>query len=111
MQHANRTDAIAASLSALHRDLVRLPRGGKRWRAAFARYRRTDHWRARSAWKLAIFPFCQMCMLMGIRQKRATEVHHSQYNFFNEAIIGDLVSCCKVCHLAHEQRRMRKYRK
>ena len=110
MQHANRTDAIAASLSALHRDLVRLPRGGKRWRAAFARYRRTDHWRARSAWKLAKFPFCQVCELMGIRQKRATEVHHAQYAYFCEDIIGELVSCCKFCHLGYEQRRLRRNR-
>ena len=111
MPHANRTDAIAASLSALHRALLTLPRGGKQWQAAFARYRRTDHWRARSAAKLASDPFCQICELMGNPMVKATEVHHAEYNFFSEAIIGEMVSICKKCHLAHEQRRMRRYRR
>ena len=93
---------------ALKRALLTLPRGGKQWRAAFARYRRTGHWRARSAWKLAIFPFCQVCELMGNPMVRATEVHHSVYAYFLEGL-DDLVSCCKSCHLGHEQRRMSRY--
>ena len=97
-------------LEAMNRALLTLPRGGKDWRAAFARYRETAHWRARSAAKLAANPFCQVCELMGNPMVLATEVHHAQYAYFYEEIGAGLVSCCKACHLGYEQRRMRRYR-
>ena len=111
MPHANRTDAVAATLYALHRDLVTLPRGGKQWQVAFARYRRTDHWRDWRAAKLKKFPFCQVCGLMGDPMVKATEVHHSRYAYFCEDIITEMVSICKKCHLGYEQRRMGRYKR
>ena len=98
-------------LIALRQDLLILPRGGKQWRAVFARYRRTAHWKDRSKAKLEIHPFCEVCELMGNRMVKATEVHHAKYNYFHEAILGELVSCCKTCHLGYEQRRMRRNRR
>lgn len=92
----------------LLRDLRILPRGGKDWRAVYSRYRRTDHWKRRSASKLETHPFCQMCTLMGVHQVPASEVHHAQYNFFHEAVIGELVSICRHCHRLWSNRYGRK---
>lgn len=82
----------------LLRDLRMLPRGGSEWRKAYAKYRRTSHWKDRAAFKLGMHPFCQMCSLMGVHLVRASEVHHAEYNFFHEATVGELVSICKKCH-------------
>ena len=95
----------------IFRGLLCNSRGSNEWRRYYSAYRRTDHWRARSAAKLASDPFCQVCELMGNRNIRAVEVHHAEYNFFSEAIIGEMVSICKKCHLGYEQRRMRRYKR
>jgi len=96
----------------LRRDLIFLPRGGKDWRACYSRYRRTTHWKTTRAFKLKLHPFCEVCMLMtATHTTPATEVHHRTTNFFHEAAVNDLVSCCKSCHLMWKMRRLRRNRR
>ena len=98
--------------AALRRDLMLLPRGGKQWRAVYAEYRKTSHWKATSAAQLRAFPFCAMEELMTGSRVHADESHHRATDrWFRERIGVDLVSVSKANHLLWEMRRLRRNRR
>ena len=97
---------------ALRRDLMILPRGGKQWRTAYAKYRKTAHWKVTNADQLRAFPGCQMEQLMTGSFVHADESHHRATDrWFRERIGVDLVSVSKANHLLWEMRRLRRNRR
>ena len=98
--------------NALRRDLMLLPRGGKKWRAAYAQYRKTAHWKAKNKAQLQAYPFCQMELLMTKNTIPAHESHHlATDRWFCERIGVDLGSVSKANHLMWEMRRLRRNRR
>ena len=91
------------------RGLVQSPKGSSEWRRFYSAYRKTEHWKAKRAEKLAKYPFCQLTFLMTKMAVHADEVHHSEYShWFAEDVDKDLVSVVKRNHQLWENRFGRK---
>lgn len=86
--------SVTRNASILRALLVNKP-GSPAWRRAYARYRRTEHWKKTREARLKSCSTCAMC------PRKATEVHHRVYHWFNEDANNDLRSVCKFCHRKH----------
>jgi 5-methylcytosine-specific restriction endonuclease McrA len=67
--------------------------------ALFRKYYQTVHWRQVRARTLRATPDCTRC-----GQRRANQVHHRTYRFFEERL-SDVEAICKQCHWAAHGRK------
>lgn len=62
-------------------------------------YLKSDHWRKVANERLKLDGYtCQMCGSRGTTGNNL-EVHHWNYNYWNEDVAKELISLCDACHL------------